>query len=300
MSHASSYPTASSAANGTQVPLLELEHVTKRFGGLPAVEDLSFSIRRGEVLGMIGPNGAGKSTAISLIGGAQSPTSGIVRFQGRDITRKSPHQRANLGIARTFQVTQPFTQLDIRDNVIVGALFGGHARNRKEAAERADAVLERVGLASKARLKGDELTVADRKRLEMARALAIHPELLLLDEVMAGLTPREVREAVNLIREINQSGVTVLVVEHVMQAITGVSDRILVLHHGRKIAEDTPDAVLSDPKVVEAYLGERYARARAAQQNAQAGERAGGAAQPLTLDETMDLKLDDTGKGSQA
>ena len=267
MSHASSYPTASNAtpdaADTANGPLLELERVTKRFGGLPAVETLSFGMRRGEVLGMIGPNGAGKSTAISMIGGSLAPTEGVIRFEGHDITRLAPHQRARLGIARTFQVTQPFTQLDIRDNVIVGALFGGHMGSRKEAAQRADAVLERAGLARKARLKGDELTVADRKRLEMARALAIQPKLLLLDEVMAGLTPREVSAAVELIREINQSGVTVLVVEHVMQAITGVSDRILVLHHGRKIAEDAPDAVLSDPRVVEAYLGERYARQQA-------------------------------------
>lgn len=285
MSHASSYPTASSPQDEAQVPILELAHVTKRFGGLPAVEDLSFSVRRGEVLAMIGPNGAGKSTAISLIGGALAPTVGAVRFQGRDITRISPHRRAQLGIARTFQVTQPFTQLDIRDNVIVGALFGGHMRSRKEAAERADAVLERVKLVDKAHLKGDELTVADRKRLEMARALAIHPQLLLLDEVMAGLTPREVGEAVELIRDINQSGVTVLVVEHVMQAITGVSDRILVLHHGRKIAEDAPDTVLSDPKVIEAYLGERYARQRAAEQERLA-QQVGGAPPPPAQDTT--------------
>lgn len=276
---------ASSPQDEAQVPILELAHVTKRFGGLPAVEDLSFSVRRGEVLAMIGPNGAGKSTAISLIGGALAPTEGVVRFQGRDITRISPHRRAQLGIARTFQVTQPFTQLDIRDNVIVGALFGGHMRSRKEAAERADAVLERVKLADKAHLKGDELTVADRKRLEMARALAIHPQLLLLDEVMAGLTPREVGEAVELIRDINQSGVTVLVVEHVMQAITGVSDRILVLHHGRKIAEDAPDTVLSDPKVIEAYLGERYARQRAAEQKRLA-QQVGGAPPPPAQDTT--------------
>jgi ABC-type branched-subunit amino acid transport system ATPase component len=285
VSHASSYPTASSPQDEAQVPILELAHVTKRFGGLPAVEDLSFSVRRGEVLAMIGPNGAGKSTAISLIAGALAPTEGVVRFQGRDITRISPHRRAQLGIARTFQVTQPFTQLDIRDNVIVGALFGGRMRSRKEAAERADAVLERVRLTDKAHLKGDELTVADRKRLEMARALAIHPQLLLLDEVMAGLTPREVGEAVELIRDINQSGVTVLVVEHVMQAITGVSDRILVLHHGRKIAEDAPDAVLSDPKVIEAYLGERYARQRAAQQERLA-QQVGGAPPPPAQDTT--------------
>ena len=285
MSHASSYPTASSADGPERSPLLELEHVTKRFGGLPAVEDLSFSVRKGEVLGMIGPNGAGKSTAISLIGGALAPTSGALRFQGRDITRLAPHRRARLGIARTFQITQPFAQLDIRENVIVGALFAGRVRGRAEAAHRADAVLARVGLARKARLKGDELTVADRKRLEMARALATNPELLLLDEVMAGLTPREVGEAVELIREINQSGVTVLVVEHVMRAITGVSDRILVLHHGRKIAEDAPDAVLSDPRVIEAYLGERYARQRAAEQ-AQRLADASGAPEPPTPDDT--------------
>jgi branched-chain amino acid transport system ATP-binding protein len=264
VSHASSYPTASDAGASTAPPLLELEHVTKRFGGLPAVEDLSFAVRQGEVLGMIGPNGAGKSTAISLIGGALPPTTGAIRFAGREITRLAPHRRAQLGIARTFQLTQPFAQLDIRENVIVGALFGGQVRGRAAAARRADAVLERVGLAAKARLKGDELTVADRKRLEMARALATDPQLLLLDEVMAGLTPREVGAAVDLIREINRDGVTVVVVEHVMRAITGVSDRILVLHHGRKIAEDLPDAVLADPRVIEAYLGERYARQRAA------------------------------------
>ena len=268
-----------------QAPMLELEQVTKRFGGLPAVEDLSFRLRQGEVLGMIGPNGAGKSTAISLIGGALAPTAGTIRFQGRDITRLAPHRRAQLGIARTFQLTQPFAQLDIRENVIVGALFGGAAGSRASAAARADAVLERVGLSRKARLKGDELTVADRKRLEMARALATNPQLLLLDEVMAGLTPREVGEAVELIREINQSGVTVLVVEHVMRAITGVSDRILVLHHGRKIAEDAPDAVLSDPRVVEAYLGERYARRRAADQAAGATEAGSAAPEPPTPDD---------------
>jgi branched-chain amino acid transport system ATP-binding protein len=287
---------ASSGGGESRVPLLELEHVTKRFGGLPAVEDLSLSVRTGEVLGMIGPNGAGKSTAIGLIGGALAPTSGILRFQGRNITRLSPHRRAQLGIARTFQVTQPFAQLDIRENVIVGVLFGGHVRSRKEAVRRADAILERVGLAPKARLKGDELTVADRKRLEMARALAIHPQLLLLDEVMAGLTPREVGEAVELIREINQSGVTVLVVEHVMRAITGVSDRILVLHHGRKIAEDAPDAVLSDPRVIEAYLGERYARQRAAQPARPSGEAPRDLARPPMPEDTQD----DTGKAGLA
>jgi branched-chain amino acid transport system ATP-binding protein len=253
---------ASEPGAGAQTALLELDHVSKRFGGLPAVDDLSFAARTGETLGVIGPNGAGKSTVISLVGGAIAPTSGVIRFQGRDVTRLAPHQRAHLGIARTFQVAQPFSGLDVRENIIIGALFGGRAPGRTEAERVADEVMERAGLTAKARLKGDALTVADRKRLEMARALAMRPRLLLLDEVMSGLTPYEVEQAVKLIREINQSGVTVIVVEHIMKAIQGVSDRVLVIHFGRRIAEGAPQETLSNPKVIEAYLGERYARER--------------------------------------
>ena len=249
----------SESESDSGAPLLTLERVTKRYGGLPAVDDLSFSVRAGETLGVIGPNGAGKSTLIGLVGGALAPTTGVVRFRGQDITSLSPHQRAHLGIARTFQIAQPFAGLSVHENVMVGALFGGRAHGRAEAARIADEVIERTRLTAKARHRGDELTVADRKRLEMARALALRPRLLLLDEVMAGLTPTEVEQAVHLIREINQSGVTLVVVEHIMKAIRGVSDRVLVIHFGKRIAEGTPEQVLADRKVIEAYLGERYA-----------------------------------------
>ena len=267
MSSDSSHPTASDtgaastwATGDTGAALLEITGVTKRFGGLPAVDNLTCAVRQGETLGIIGPNGAGKSTLIGLIGGSLAPTSGVIRFDGQDISHLAPHNRARIGIARTFQVAQPFVGLNVRENVIVGALFGRRNLSRAEAGRVADEVLEQVGMEQKAGYIGGQLTVADRKRLEVARALATSPRLLLLDEVMSGLTGNEVMQAVELIRRINRSGVTVIVVEHILRAIKGVSDRVLVIHHGAKIAEDLPDAALSDPRVIEAYLGQRYAQ----------------------------------------
>jgi len=263
VSDALSQPTGSNdSSHVDDTPLLQLVGVTKRFGGLAAVNDLSFSLHKGEILGVIGPNGAGKSTMVNLIGGSMAPTSGTIFYQGHDINRLPPNRRTHLGIVRTFQVTQPFTGLDVRENVMVGAFFGQRVVDRARALHAADEVLERVNLAHKATFKGDQLTIADRKRLEVARALATNPQLLLLDEVMAGLNATEVAQAVELIRQINKSGVTVLVIEHIVRAIASVSSRILVLHHGRKIAEDKPSQVLSDPRVIEAYLGERYAKQR--------------------------------------
>ena len=268
MSDALSRPTESNDSSQlNDTPLLQLVGVTKRFGGLAAVNNLSFSLQKGEILGVIGPNGAGKSTMVNLVGGSMAPTSGTIFYQGHDINRLSPNRRAHLGIVRTFQITQPFMGLDVRENVMVGAFFGQRGLNRARALRIADEVLERVNLAHKATFKGDQLTIADRKRLEMARALATNPQLLLLDEVMAGLTATEVAQAVELIQQINKTGVTVLVIEHIVRAIANVSNRILVLHHGRKIAEDKPSQVLSDPRVIEAYLGERYAKRRTQEDN---------------------------------
>jgi branched-chain amino acid transport system ATP-binding protein len=245
------------------MPVLEVRSLSRRFGGLAAVADVSFSVPAGQVLGIIGPNGAGKSTLINLVTGHIRPTSGSVIIEGRNLTGAKPWRIAKARVARTFQIVKPFRGMTVRENVAVGVLYGPDGTSvMAHALTRADEVLERVGLADKAQAAPGELSVADARRLELAKALALRPRLLLLDEVMAGLRPREFQPSLELIRHLQAEGMSIIVVEHVMKAILAVSDRVLVLHHGRVFAQGKPREVLSDSRVIEAYLGQRYARRR--------------------------------------
>ena len=241
--------------------ILEISHVTRRFEGLVAVDDVSFILRRGEILGVIGPNGAGKTTLISLISGTLAPSSGDILFEGRSLIPLAAYRRARLGIGRTFQIMRPFPGLSVLDNVAVGALFGrgGGQAQLAKAREQARVQLDFVGLGKNVDQRADELGGPGRKRLELAKALAMQPKVILCDEVMAGLNLVEIEEVIEVIRKVRNEGISVLVIEHVIKAIRSLSDRLLVLNHGLKIAEGDPGSVLSNQAVIEAYLGKRRA-----------------------------------------
>jgi branched-chain amino acid transport system ATP-binding protein len=241
-------------------PVLETKGLTRRFGGVAAVSDLSLTIEEGSVLGVIGPNGAGKSTLVNLITGHVKPSAGKVLVDGSDVTGERPWTIARSRVARTFQIVKPFRNLTVRENVAIGGMFGPErSGSAREAVAHADEALERVGLLERAEAQPGDLSVADARRLELAKALSMKPRLLLLDEVMAGLRPGEIQPALDLIASLKDEGVTVLVVEHVMKAIMAVSDSLLVMNEGSELVHGDPETVMKDERVIEAYLGRRYA-----------------------------------------
>ncbi len=252
--------------------ILDLKNVTKRFGGLVAVDEVSFSVRRGEILGLIGPNGAGKTTLFNVITGVYKPEGGRVIFKGVDITGMPAHRIAKMGIAKTHQIVKPFNDMTVLENAMIGALFGKRSGKigMGEAREVARRMVEFVGLGEKANHLASQLTLHEKKLLEIARALSAEPELLLLDEALAGLNPREIEESLGLIKRVNEEmGVTIIMVEHVMHAVMNIAERIVVLHYGRKISEGSPEEVANDPEVITAYLGDpslalRFVRRRGA------------------------------------
>jgi len=239
-------------------PLLQVDGLSKHFGGVQAVRGVSFALAEGEIVGLIGPNGAGKTTLVNLVTGVLTANDGRVTFRGEDVTRQRPNEAARRGLARTFQIVQPFPQMTVLENVTAGALFAGGATSRAEAEAQAREHLAFVGLAAQADHSAASLTLPSRKRLELAKSLAMRPKVLLLDEVNAGLNSSEIDGALALIRSIAARGVTILLIEHLMKVVLSLSQRVMVLHHGELIASGDPQAVVNDERVIEAYLGTKY------------------------------------------
>jgi branched-chain amino acid transport system ATP-binding protein len=243
--------------------MLKGENITKRFGGVTALSALDFQVDEGEIMGLIGPNGSGKTTLFGIISGFIPPDAGSIIFRGQVITGRKPYQIAQMGIGRTFQIVKPFNELTVLDNVAIGVVYGHGEKDMTKATKRANAVLEFVDLSDKRYVRASQLTLVERKRLEVGRSLSISPKLLLLDEVFAGLNATDLKQAIALVFRIRQEmGVTIFIVEHALNAIMSTCNRVIVLDYGCKLASGTPDEIVKNPEVIKAYLGEAYAEGR--------------------------------------